>query len=166
MIIAGNAGNVKQRGFRRLCRAARRMRTEASLPSMQIRLCIPFAGIGLRESAERLGAGSEPVGGVNGCAARTGRKKMAEEKPMPDLRCRKCLVREMADEDLKNKIAQLIEDVPEEGRTDPAEYEKRLAACRACEKLLAGTCRICGCFVEGRAAVEMLHCPMPGNPRW
>lgn len=87
-----------------------------------------------------------------------------EEKP--DLRCRVCLVRESADENLKQVIARLIADIPGEGRTDPAEYEQRLEACRSCGELLAGTCRVCGCYVEARAAVERLRCPFPGKDRW
>ena len=43
------------------------------------------------------------------------------------------------------------------------EYEKRLAVCGTCEKLNAGTCMSCGCYVEIRAAAKVSKCP---NKKW
>ena len=41
----------------------------------------------------------------------------------------------------------------------------RLDACRACPHLNAGTCALCGCYVEYRAAHAAQRCPdAPG--RW
>lgn len=54
----------------------------------------------------------------------------------------------------KYKSAIKLEDQP------PAEeYERRLSICKECEKLNAGTCDACGCYVELRAASKMVHCP-------
>lgn len=38
-------------------------------------------------------------------------------------------------------------------------YEKRLAICKECDFLNAGTCLECGCYVELRAAAKISHCP-------
>ena len=52
-------------------------------------------------------------------------------------------------------IAQLDPDVKSEEEL----YEKRLAACKQCGNLVNGMCRVCGCFVEMRAAVKKNSCP-------
>ena len=44
-------------------------------------------------------------------------------------------------------------------RVTEEEYERRLAICRTCDKLLAGTCGACGCYVELRAAAKVSRCP-------
>lgn len=46
-----------------------------------------------------------------------------------------------------------------EDQVSPEEYEKRLAICKECERLNAGTCDACGCYVELRAAAKVSHCP-------
>ena len=43
------------------------------------------------------------------------------------------------------------------------EYRRRLDCCRRCEQLSQGLCRLCGCFVEARAAGKNAFCPhVPG----
>ena len=37
--------------------------------------------------------------------------------------------------------------------------EARLAVCKACDRLNAGTCNACGCYVELRALTGVSHCP-------
>ena len=44
-------------------------------------------------------------------------------------------------------------------KADEALYEERLAVCKECDLLLEGMCRICGCYVELRAAIEKNACP-------
>ena len=39
----------------------------------------------------------------------------------------------------------------------------RLACCKACDALNAGTCMQCGCYVEMRAARLDMHCPKEGQ---
>lgn len=72
--------------------------------------------------------------------------------------CKKCLIREMAEADFamieKYKAAiKAADQVKEE------EYERRLAICKDCDLLNAGTCGACGCYVELRAAAIVGHCP-------
>ena len=57
------------------------------------------------------------------------------------------------------KIKKYREAIKQTDRVKDTEYEARLAICRICEKLIAGTCGACGCYVELRAAVKMSHCP-------
>jgi len=84
------------------------------------------------------------------------------EKP----RCRKCLLEEMGDQQaLLASIQQLIDALPDEKRANEKTRQQRLACCRACVHLHEGTCGLCGCFVELRAAKNWMHCPdVPG--RW
>ena len=62
-----------------------------------------------------------------------------------ELICKKCLLREMAEAD-----AAMIKKYV---------YEARLAVCKACDRLNAGTCNACGCYVELRALTGVSHCP-------
>ena len=73
--------------------------------------------------------------------------------------CR-CLVGEMPDEaELAKVIRERVESLPEEERTPEKEYAFRLSACRECGSLNRGTCALCGCYVEIRAAKIRMHCP-------
>lgn len=78
--------------------------------------------------------------------------------------CTRCLLRELVDSDVSRQAElEMIEkyrDAIKQADQAPAEeYERRLAVCQQCEKLLAGTCGACGCYVELRAAAKVLHCP-------
>lgn len=82
---------------------------------------------------------------------------------MSDTRCRRCLLRELAEgqalyESVRAYRAELSEDV----RTTDTQFEARLDQCRACRHLQNATCMQCGCYVEIRAAKRDIHCPM-GN---
>ncbi len=57
--------------------------------------------------------------------------------------CKKCLLREMAEADAK-KIAAYRDAIKEKDRVAEAEYEARLAVCKSCDFLNAGTCGACG----------------------
>lgn len=72
--------------------------------------------------------------------------------------CKKCLLREMAEADAK-KIAAYRDAIKEKDRVAGAEYEARLAVCKSCDFLNAGTCGACGCYVELRAAAKTGKCP-------
>lgn len=76
--------------------------------------------------------------------------------------CKKCLLREMAEADF-NMIEKYMQAIKEEDRAEDACYEKRLAICKTCELLNAGTCNACGCYVELRAAAKISKCP---HKRW
>ncbi len=83
---------------------------------------------------------------------------MAERPP-----CR-CLLAE-AHPDLALTVRAYIDSLPEETRVSPGIYTARLALCRACDALRDGTCGLCGCYAEARAAKKSQRCPgIP--PRW
>ena len=78
--------------------------------------------------------------------------------------CTRCLLREMLDADSTNNAEmEMIEPyraaIKQADRVTEEEYERRLAVCRDCDKLLAGTCGACGCYVELRATAKVSHCP-------
>jgi hypothetical protein len=72
--------------------------------------------------------------------------------------CKKCLLREMAEKDYQ-MIEKYFLAIKEIDRAADEVYEKRLAVCKECELLNAGTCGACGCYVELRAAVKQSRCP-------
>lgn len=73
--------------------------------------------------------------------------------------CKKCLLREYDAEVYQNKLVRVLELMDPEEKAGEELYEKRLLICKACEKLSAGTCLGCGCYVELRAAVRKNKCP-------
>lgn len=79
--------------------------------------------------------------------------------------CR-CLLR--ADESqrpLYEIVKDYIDTLAPDQRADDATYAARLKRCEACEHLFDGTCALCGCYVEIRAAKQRMGCPdVPG--RW
>ncbi|MDD6811182.1 MAG: DUF6171 family protein [Lachnospiraceae bacterium] len=79
--------------------------------------------------------------------------------------CRKCLTKEMPDsayyENMYDYIARLDENI----KASEEVYQTRLSACKQCDSLLNGMCRVCGCFVELRAAITRNQCPAV-SPKW
>lgn len=49
--------------------------------------------------------------------------------------------------------------IKEADRVTDDVYEDRLQICTSCDKLNAGTCAACGCYVEIRAVSSIAHCP-------
>lgn len=81
-------------------------------------------------------------------------------------RCRRCLLRDMTDEnDYYRSVLLYRKTMPTKRRTPDDVYEARIDICRTCESLENGTCRQCGCFVEMRAARLDMHCPAT-EARW
>lgn len=76
--------------------------------------------------------------------------------------CKKCLLREMAEADFA-MIKSYKAAIKEADRVSDDVYEKRLQICKECEKLNAGTCNACGCYVELRALGKTGKCP---DKRW
>ena len=64
----------------------------------------------------------------------------------------------MAADDLK-KIEKYKEAIKPSDRAGDAEYERRLSLCKGCDRLNAGTCNACGCYVELRAFMKESECP-------
>lgn len=85
---------------------------------------------------------------------------MAERIP-----CR-CLLRDDEDQQpLYQIVAEYVALLPQEQRADEVCYANRLARCAACENLRDGTCVLCGCYVEARAAKRRQRCPKV-PPAW
>ena len=57
-------------------------------------------------------------------------------------------------------IAEYVAGLDEAIRTPEDAYRARLSICEGCDQLLNGTCRLCGCYVETRAAKKGQNCPM------
>ena len=62
-------------------------------------------------------------------------------------------------------VAEYVAGLDETVRTPEGAYRERLTICQACDQLMNGTCRLCGCYVETRAAKRGQQCPMV-PPRW
>ncbi|MBQ8639607.1 MAG: hypothetical protein IJ468_10590 [Lachnospiraceae bacterium] len=93
------------------------------------------------------------------------KKEQKKEKELMN-ECKRCLLYEMADRDLYTRIRRTIEAIPASMRCEEEAYQARLASCKTCEKLISGMCRVCGCYVEVRAAKREEHCPLPGEKLW
>ena len=63
--------------------------------------------------------------------------------------CKKCLLREMDEAGFFQNMYDYIARIPADDKTPGEEYEK----------LLSGMCRMCGCYVEMRAAIALRDCP-------
>lgn len=73
--------------------------------------------------------------------------------------CRKCLLIEVEDEAYEDSIRRYLENLDEEQKADERLYNERLRQCKRCEYLHVGMCRLCGCYVEVRAAHKGRKCP-------
>lgn len=84
---------------------------------------------------------------------------MTQQKP-----CR-CLLAKSGQEDMARLVADYLSTLPEEQKVPDDIYRARLVLCENCDALHNGTCALCGCYVEARAAKRGLGCPMT-PPRW
>lgn len=83
---------------------------------------------------------------------------------MDDLRlCKKCLLKDMPEADYFKNLYDYIEHLDPDIKASGEVYEERLGVCRECDQLLAGMCRVCGCYVELRAVMKGKECP---DGRW
>lgn len=74
-------------------------------------------------------------------------------------RCLRCNEVYIDENIYAEQLKEYIESIPEEIKTPPVKYSRRLNLCHACGNLNGGICSACGCFVEMRAAKEMMYCP-------
>lgn len=72
--------------------------------------------------------------------------------------CKKCL-NSIGEEEFHDHLQSYVENLEESVRADEALYKERLVYCRRCAHLQSGICRLCGCFVEMRAAIAVKRCP-------
>ncbi len=79
--------------------------------------------------------------------------------------CKRCLLSDIAPEEYLEHMRIYLNGLDESTKTEEALYQERLSQCRDCENLNEGICRICGCFVEFRAAIKGKACPAI-HPRW
>jgi len=73
--------------------------------------------------------------------------------------CRKCLLQDIAPEEYLESMRSYLNSLDEEIKSDGSLYQKRIDLCLACNHLQEGICKICGCFVEYRAAIKLRGCP-------
>lgn len=79
--------------------------------------------------------------------------------------CR-CLSAEIPEgQELARLVRERIGEIPEEEQAGEDIRQQRLAKCRQCSHLVNGTCGLCGCYVEIRAARGYQHCPAV-PPEW
>lgn len=78
--------------------------------------------------------------------------------------CR-CLLFEAGQADMAQSVAEYVASLDESVRTPEDIYRARLSLCQECPELMNGTCRLCGCYAETRAAKRVQGCPMV-PPRW
>ena len=91
---------------------------------------------------------------------------MGEYKPAKVL-CRKCIEEDVSAEQLAEYLDGYVASLSEDIRTSPEVYERRLRICEECEKRIALTCTLCGCYIQARAAKRKLECPYDkGGPKW
>lgn len=73
--------------------------------------------------------------------------------------CKKCLLDELFEEKEYQHLQDYIRNLDNHIKTEDEEYKKRLDTCKQCDNLINGMCKVCGCFVEMRAAVKKNYCP-------
>ncbi len=76
----------------------------------------------------------------------------------PRRQCR-CLLHEAGEKEIAQSIRDYVDSLDETIRTPEDAYRARLDVCLNCPHLLNGTCRLCGCYVETRAAKKNQKCP-------
>ena len=82
-----------------------------------------------------------------------------EVSGIPRQPCR-CLTADLPDAAaLSRLLTEWLGQIPEEERTESEETAWRLDRCRRCDFLQDGTCALCGCYVELRAAKRRMRCP-------
>jgi len=74
--------------------------------------------------------------------------------------CKRCLLGEIPDQAaLAELIRERIALLSDEQKADDSAQRARLDICRCCDHLNSGTCALCGCYVELRAAKRHMRCP-------
>lgn len=72
--------------------------------------------------------------------------------------CR-CTLLESGQADMAKLVRDYVDSLSADEKTDEATYTARLNICRTCDDLHSGTCALCGCYVEARAAKKRQGCP-------
>ena len=80
--------------------------------------------------------------------------------------CRRCLDLRVPEGELIAYLDKYVSELPERERASDEVYRARLSACADCPERAEATCRLCGCYVQVRAAKRRMRCPFAGAPRW
>lgn len=86
------------------------------------------------------------------------------QSDQPRRYCRKCLTPQ-TDEEFFERLREIIRGFDEKEKVSETIYRRRLEECMACDSLLSGMCRLCGCYVELRASLKRNACPAV-RPKW
>ncbi|MDV4150880.1 DUF6171 family protein [Clostridium sp. AL.422] len=73
--------------------------------------------------------------------------------------CKRCLMDEVLSEAEYIHMKEYISAIDDYIKSSDEEYKRRLNICKECDLLINGMCKLCGCFVEIRAAVKKNYCP-------
>lgn len=79
--------------------------------------------------------------------------------------CKRCLLMDIAPEEYLEHMRIYLNGLGEDVKTEEQLYQERLSLCKECPELRDGLCRICGCYVEYRAAIKAKTCPAI-HPSW
>lgn len=86
----------------------------------------------------------------------------ASSAAVPDIKrdgCPRCGMQALSSNDYQSSLKSYVEQLDDDIKVSPDIYKLRLEACKSCGHLINGMCRLCGCFVEMRAAKKSLRCP-------
>lgn len=73
--------------------------------------------------------------------------------------CRTCLFSSIEKEQIQKNIEEYINSLSPDEKAGERLYKERLKICFECADCFDGLCRICGCFVQARAAKARSYCP-------
>ena|GEM_PF-16268 len=73
--------------------------------------------------------------------------------------CKKCLIKDTPQKEYFQNMYDYIDRLDTDIKVADTIYTERLNACKTCPYLQCGMCKICGCFVEVRAAIKSNDCP-------
>lgn len=79
--------------------------------------------------------------------------------------CRNCLFSDQEKIEMQKSLEEYLSSLSPETKAGERLFEERLKLCTACPDQLDGLCRICGCFVQARAAKQQSYCPAVSR-RW
>lgn len=80
--------------------------------------------------------------------------------------CKRCLLRESAENDTFESIQIKLNRLSPNEKADDELYHSRLNSCKSCDHLISGICMKCGCYVEFRAAFRKMKCPNASDRKW
>lgn len=80
--------------------------------------------------------------------------------------CKKCLLLEAGENKSFEEVKDYINNLDSALKVSNEIYQRRLSFCRACDYLISGMCRKCGCYVEIRAVLKDKCCPDFNHRKW